>query len=319
VPLISMNCGGDACGDFLQDPTEAFAASQCFDATLPVPEIYKTSRFGRHNIGFTFDVTKGEDYEVALHFIEPWYGASRSEQSDYEGYRIFDVAFNKKTVIDDLDIWAQSGFGTPYIRKVSWKADADTLRIHFPEVKAGQAIISAISVLKLNSQQSTVNSPLGSTLKVQQPTVNSQKSTVAQTRDSLFWTNISKDLIAQMPDSLLPPKAAAELQVEPVITVDSLQSKVVLYTYSVGVAKEYALRFSYWNGDAPRTLHVTVQDQNGVIYVDSDVSFLQTQPKKSKRKTTSITTGSQTNAGTYTVTITGDGIQDMVFDKLTIE
>ena len=95
--------------------------------------------------------------------------------------------------------------------------------------------------------------------------------------------------------------------------------KSVTYTYSVGVAKIYALRFRYWNGEAARNLHVTVKDKNGVTYVNSDVAFLQTQMKKSKRKMSSITTGSQTNAGTYTVTVTGEGMDKMEFDTLTID
>ncbi|MCF0244387.1 MAG: beta-galactosidase [Bacteroidaceae bacterium] len=307
---IKINCGGDACGEYIQDPTEIFPASQCYDATLPLPEIYKTARFGRHNIGYTFNVTKGATYEIKLHFIEPWYGASRSEQSDYEGFRIFDVAFNNKTVINDLDIWAQAGFGKPYIRTVGWTADADTLRIHFPEAKAGQAIISAISI-----------SPISSSVNSQ--TANNDKLSIANSpriNDLSFWSNLSKDLIAQMPDSLLPPKAASALQVEPIINKDKKGNiKSVTYTYSVGVAKVYALRFRYWNGEAPRNLHVSVKDKNGVSYVDSDVAFLQSQMKKTKRKMTSITTGSQTNAGTYTVTITGEGLDKMDFDALTID
>ena len=95
--------------------------------------------------------------------------------------------------------------------------------------------------------------------------------------------------------------------------------KSITYVYSVGVAKVYALRFRYWNGEAPRNLHVTVKDKNGVTYVNTDVAFLQSQMKKTKRKMSSITTGSQTNAGTYTVTITGEGLDKMEFDYLAID
>ena len=34
---------------------------------------------------------------------------------------------------------------------------------------------------------------------------------------------------------------------------------------------------------------------------------------------TSITTGSQVNAGQYKVVLTGNGLNDMIFDNLTIE
>lgn len=306
---LFINCGGDKSGCFIQDPTAVFPASQCYDATLPVAEIYKTARFGRHNLSYNFNVKKGEKYQVKLHFIEPWYGASRSEKTDYEGIRIFDVAFNSTTVINDLDIWAQAGFANPYVRTINYTAESEKLQIHFPEIKAGQAIISAIEIIPL-SEEATVSIDKSAIID----------SASAEVRSETFWQDLNKDLIAQMPDSLLPPKAASALQVEPVINKDKKgKIKSIVYTYSVGVAKIYALRFRYWNGESPRNLHVTVKDKNGVTYVDSEVAFLQTQMKKTKRKMSSITTGSQTNAGTYTVTITGEGLDQMEFEKLTID
>ena len=59
---------------------------------------------------------------------------------------------------------------------------------------------------------------------------------------------------------------------------------------------------------------------NGLIDLAlDDIAFLQTQQKKTKRKMTSITTGTQVNAGHYKVTLTGEGIGDMLFDALTVE
>jgi hypothetical protein len=91
------------------------------------------------------------------------------------------------------------------------------------------------------------------------------------------------------------------------------------WDFTVGVAKVYALRWKYYNPEQPRTLHVRITDAKGVVYKDDDVTFLQTQQKKTKRKTTSITTGTQINAGTYHVVLTGDGLPAMLFDNLTIE
>ena len=64
-------------------------------------------------------------------------------------------------------------------------------------------------------------------------------------------------------------------------------------------------------------MHIT--DSKGTVYKDDDITFLQTQEKKTKRKMTSITTGSQINAGTYHVVLTGDGLSDMLFDPMTVE
>lgn len=62
-----------------------------------------------------------------------------------------------------------------------------------------------------------------------------------------------------------------------------------------------------------------ITDLNGVVYKEDDITFVKTPEKKTKRRNTSITTGSQTNAGSYKVTLTGDGIDRMLFEKLTIE
>ena len=56
-----------------------------------------------------------------------------------------------------------------------------------------------------------------------------------------------------------------------------------------------------------------------MVYKEDDITFVKTPEKKTKRRNTSITTGTQTNAGSYKVRLTGEGIDRMLFDKLTIE
>ena len=123
---------------------------------------------------------------------------------------------------------------------------------------------------------------------------------------------MDKDVLYKTPDSLLPPNAALEVEGK------WLKNRIE-WDYQVGVAKVYALRFRYYNPEQPRKLHVKITDQNGVVFKDDDITFLQTQQKKTKRKMTSITTGSMTNAGRYHVVLTGDGIDKILFEKLTIE
>ena len=91
------------------------------------------------------------------------------------------------------------------------------------------------------------------------------------------------------------------------------------WDFSVGVAKVYALRWKYYNPEKARQLHVRITDAKGTVYKDDDITFLQTQQKVTKRKTTSITTGTQVNAGQYHVVLTGEGIDEMLFDALTVE
>ena len=129
-----------------------------------------------------------------------------------------------------------------------------------------------------------------------------------------MWKNFDKDVMVQTPDSLLPPKNNSSITAEGI-----LRKGVLTFNYNVGVAKVYALRFRYYNPEKERILHVKITDTNGVVYKEDDITFVKTPEKKTKRRNTSITTGSQTNAGSYIVTLTGEGIDKMLFEKLTIE
>ena len=198
-------------------------------------------------------------------------------------------------------------YGKPYKRVIDIDNKASEIKIDFPKVKAGQAMIAAIAIAtndwKTNYLQSNLSpSPYSS--------VNGGISAVPTT----LWADFAKDILVKTPDSLLPPKSSAALEVEGRKVRNRME-----WDFTVGVAKVYALRWKYYNPEQPRTLHVRITDAKGVVYKDDDVTFLQTQLKKTKRKTTSITTGTQINAGTYHVVLTGDGLPAMLFDNLTIE
>jgi hypothetical protein len=203
--------------------------------------------------------------------------------------RIFDVAINDSTVIKDLDIWSQARYGKPYKRVIEINNTEDRIKISFPNTKAGQAIISAIAIGR------------------------SEAENVVAKNDNL-WADLKNDVVEQMPDSLLPPRTSTAQEVEGVRT-----GKTYSWQFNVGVAKVYALRWKYYNPEAERKLHVKLSDGNGVVYKEDDIIFVQTQAKKTKRKNTSITTGSQINAGHYLITVTGEGIDKMIFDALTVE
>ena len=47
------------------------------------------------------------EYLVELYFIEPWLGIGGGMKAS--GMRLFDVAINGKTVLNDLDIWNEAG------------------------------------------------------------------------------------------------------------------------------------------------------------------------------------------------------------------
>ena len=325
--LYTVNCGGDRYKDthgtlWRQDNTDVsrswgsrfagispYQASQTHDALLPVSPLFRSSRFGRHALSYEFDVPDGS-YVVELFFIEPWYGVGASETTDYEGVRLFDVAVNGVTYIRDLDLWAQARYANPYKRTIYADSKDGRLRVDFPKIKAGQAIISAIRVGRLGNagESELMTLPLYGD---DRPTAPGDGNTDA---DGFSWASLDDDILISTPDSILPARASAALKIdgEPV-------KGGMMWTVNVGVAKVYAMRWRYYNPEAERLLHVTITDANGVRYKEDDITFVKTPEKKTKRRMTSITTGSQVNAGTYKVVLTGEGIEDMLFEQLTVE
>lgn len=317
--LYRLNCGGDDYTDEMgnlwkQDNTQwshswadrfagvkdgewsvsPYQASQTFNDSISSP-LFKTSRFGRHELSFRFPAAPGK-YRVELYFIEPWY-----RQHDAEGLRLFDVAINGKTMIHHLDIWAQAHYGKPYKRVLEVQNTGSEIVIDFPKVLAGQAMIAAIAVAKERKDGS--HTALESTKSISQLAVPAN-----------LWSAFNQDIIVKTPDEMLPPKSSPAMEVEGKMVKNRME-----WDFSVGVAKVYALRWKYYNAEKPRQLHVKITDKKGVVYKDDDVTFLQTQAKKTKRKMTSITTGTQINAGTYHVVVTGEGIGQMIFDNMTVE
>lgn len=115
-----------------------------YDVIHGTPEqgLFQTYRFGRDRLNYRFAVPEGE-YEIELYFAEPWYGHA---SIDATGWRIFDVAVNDQVVLDDLDLFAEAGINRAVKKVVRARAINGELRLHFPEVKAGQAVIAAIAI-----------------------------------------------------------------------------------------------------------------------------------------------------------------------------
>ncbi|MEO9475727.1 MAG: malectin domain-containing carbohydrate-binding protein [Cyclobacteriaceae bacterium] len=138
----------------------AFYASQrrTFDPVFNTLDeaLFQTFRYGMNKLKFHFPVPDGK-YEVELHFVEPWYGTGGG--LGCEDWRVFDVAVNGKTVIDDLDIWKEAGHDKALVKTVSADVKGGELVIHFPEVKSGQAIISAIAISTNKNIESATASP----------------------------------------------------------------------------------------------------------------------------------------------------------------
>lgn len=105
--------------------------------------LIQTFRYGRHKLNYSFPVPDG-NYMVELYFVEPWYGTGGS--MNCADWRIFDVAINDKLAIKDLDIWKESGHDQLLKKSFIVNVTGGELKIHFPKVKSGQAVISAIAI-----------------------------------------------------------------------------------------------------------------------------------------------------------------------------
>ncbi len=167
---------------------------------------------------------------------------------------------------------------------VAAKAKNGRLHISFPEVKAGQAIICGIAVAA------------------------AKPVAVAQQPATTSWRTLDTDTIAKLPQEELPKDTEAR----PASTYKFNDDGTFIIT--PGLGQEYALRFRYKNTTGePVTARMTITDSKRTVLVDCDVTF---PPTPNKFKMLSTTTGTQINAGIYTVRI---DTKDVEFKELEIQ
>ncbi|HEY4209065.1 MAG TPA: malectin domain-containing carbohydrate-binding protein [Puia sp.] len=105
--------------------------------------LFQDFRYGLGKLGYDVPLADG-DYRVELYFTEPWYG--RGGGLDCKGWRLFDIALNGRTVARDVDIWKEAGYSGALKKVFTVHVTDGRLRIDFPRVEAGQAVISAIAI-----------------------------------------------------------------------------------------------------------------------------------------------------------------------------
>ena len=323
--LYRINCGGDAFTDeygqlWQADDTihshswghdfEGVNALQASQRHIPEDirgtksdELFQYFRFGRHRLWWNLPVPDGE-YRVELYFVEPWHGKDGDVKDDYEGLRIFDVAVNGEIVIDDLDPWAEAGYCGALKRVVTAKAKDGKIKISFPEVKAGQAILCGIAIAK------EIIVPSQATPPFVEPIALAQQYT-----ERGFWHTLDTDTIAKLPKEELPEDTEARPASIYQPQVKKQKSKVgTTFIITPGLGQEYALRFRYKNttGEAVKG-RMTITDSKHIVLVDRMISFPPTPPKF---KMLSTTTGTQINAGTYTLHI---DTNDIEFKELEVQ
>lgn len=149
------------------DGVPSFFASQrrTFDPINGTKDwkLFQTFRYGRDQLKFIFPIATAGEYLIELYFAEPWLGVGGGLNAAQ--MRLFDVAVNDQVVCKDLDIWAAAGTNTAFKKTVKVKVKAGELVISFPQVKSGQALISAIAIasldqsLKIGSQSNSILKP----------------------------------------------------------------------------------------------------------------------------------------------------------------
>ena len=327
--LYRVNCGGDAVTDsygseWEQDDSvyshswaerfgmNPFTASQghitsrihglksSSDASKNVAahdaKLFQYFRWGGHALNYQFVVPDGE-YRVELYFAEPWLGKHEGAGIDCEGERIFDVAINDSVVVDDLDLWAEAGFAGACKKVVDIKVKGGLLTVSFPEVKVGEAIISAIAIAAKGEKGDA--GKWDAAFKGNKPANGMSKT---------YWADLDKDVVEKYPKELLP-------QDNEVFPAVRYKSKTSTWTINPGVAREYMLRFRYKNTTGEQQVgRLRIVDSKGIVLLDRDMTFPETP---NKFKTIGTTTDSQINAGTYRVTLSG--LPNVSFEYLEVQ
>lgn len=276
--------------------------------------LFQHFRFGRHQLEYRFPVADGT-YRLELYFTEPWHGTGAGASTDCEGLRIFDVAVNDSLVLDDLDVWAESGHDGVYKKVVYATVTGGTLRISFPEVKAGQALIAGIAIASDNKDLKPATFPAS----------------------DWSWAKAAKDVMEKTPKEMLPEDKNARVSVayeaEDAALKGTFTKKEhrkqmgvffgkgkknsIEWTVSTGLAQVYALRFKYMNTTGkPMPVTMKFIDSKGVVLKEDVLTFSETP---GKWKMMSTTTGTFINAGHYKVLLSAEDMNGLVFDALDIQ
>jgi hypothetical protein len=273
-------------------------------------ELFQTFRYGRHKLSYHFPVPDGT-YRVELYFIEPWYGTGGF--TDCRGWRLFDVAVNGTTYIDDLDIWSEVGHDTACQKILTVKVRGGSLDISFPEVKVGQAVISAIAIATMEEGiEPAAGAPAygwsWSNLLRKEKMSSSDLPEEEPTRPGTMYA-------AQ--DASFTGAVKAEVKKKPAVRFDAGAAGAIEWRIHVGLAQEYALRFTYLNDNShavPATLHIATED--GTVVHSREIAF---PPTGNKWKLLSTTTERYINAGHYTIRLQAPDMEGLCFSVLDIQ
>lgn len=341
--LYRMNCGGDAYTDthgqawaqdnahyshswaeafiHASDSVQLLSPYQASQRTTNDPirgtrdwSLFQSFRFGRHKLNYQFPLPDGT-YRVELYFTEPWHGTGAGVLTDCEGLRIFDVAVNDAVVLHDLDIWAESGHDGACKKVVTATVSGGMLKISFPEVKAGQAVISAIAIAREGTAAAAqVKEDSGFSWAAQQAEVIEKTPKELLPEDKNARANVTYEA----EDAMLKGNfAKKEHKKQQGVFFGKGAKNSITWNVSTGLAQVYALRFKYMNlTGKPLKVNMKFIDSKGVVLKEDELSFADTP---SKWRMLSTTTGTFINAGHYKVVLSGAGLEGLALDALDVQ
>lgn len=142
--------------------------------------LFQSFRYGADKLSYEFPAPNGE-YLVELYFTEPWYGTGGG--LDCKNWRLFDVAINDNVVLKDFDIWTEVGHDKALKKKFIIKSVNGKIKISFPNVRASQAIISAIAIATKDKNIKPAKESSKNIENYQQTTYDKSRNTVASWMD----------------------------------------------------------------------------------------------------------------------------------------
>lgn len=254
-------------------------------------------------------------YRIELYFTEPWHGTGGSASTDCEGLRIFDVAVNDSVVLDDLDIWAESGHDGVCKKVVYATVKGGVLRVHFPEVKAGQALISGIAVASADMELKPAVFPAsGWSWETAGKEVEEKTKAESLPEDK----NARKSVSYEAEDAVLKGRYEKKEHRKQVgVFFGKGKENRIEWNISTGLAQVYALRFKYINATGkPMPVLMRFIDAKGVVLKEDVLTFPDTPDKW---KMVSTTTGTFINAGHYKVVLSAENTEGLALDALDVQ
>ncbi|UOQ69497.1 malectin domain-containing carbohydrate-binding protein [Hymenobacter volaticus] len=113
--------------------------------------LYQTERYGTQ-FGYAFPVSRGQQYQVVLHFAEVY--------ATQAGQRVFDVALEGNTVLDNYDLYRKVGAYTATTERFTVTVADDELNLDFSSLASAGGVDNAkVSAIEVYGPSTTPTTP----------------------------------------------------------------------------------------------------------------------------------------------------------------